>query len=352
MLAVAAQLVEEWSRVRARVEKHEEKRVGGEHADDSQSTRVLEDRGGDRATSRHLAKLVGRANHRGDVRRYILGVDGGYCLTIDEQSVAAEHDGGFDPIASANGGHQVADGGHRYSLRVAAKLGRKMSEVKRRQSLEVTLLRTYPSRRTAPRPAVSRVAMIRSTPAAMLLTLGLAAGAASCGNPFRPKAFVDTRLDTFSLYALTPRRAGVPNAINVTSDRAPEAVRVDETISFDVALDIDASGRIVATPIQLLVNPGIANRRVALLVDSVRSFDEVLTAPRSGYVDSLPVTFRTGQTLIIQSPSACPDPRQSPRIYAKVVVDSVRTSDRLLFVRATANLNCGFRSLEPGRPRN
>ena len=39
-------------------------------------------------------------------------------------------------------------------------------------------------------------------------------------------------------------------------------------------------------------------------------------------------------------------------MYAKIVVDSVNTTTRQIFFRATRNPNCGFRSFQPGVPKD
>jgi len=63
------------------------------------------------------------------VRRNVLGIQVREGLTVDEQAVASEHDGGLDSISLADRANEVANCGHRRSWgirrRGEARRGRK-----------------------------------------------------------------------------------------------------------------------------------------------------------------------------------------------------------------------------------
>ena len=92
---------------------------------------VLEDRGGERAARVVRAELLGGRDDRRHERGHALGVHRAAGLAIDQQSVAAEHDGRIDAFALAKGAHEISNGGHARSWWVMRNYWLRAAEVKR-----------------------------------------------------------------------------------------------------------------------------------------------------------------------------------------------------------------------------
>ena len=185
-----------------------------------------------------------------------------------------------------------------------------------------------------------------------LLALALAASASiltACDDPNLLQAQLPTAEDTYDVFALTGTPAAYPSGIN-TYVRA--AVRVDGNANFDIAFDIDDSGKILIHPVQRVVTSLSSSRRVGIRkVDG--SFASVTIAPTGTYQDSS-IVADPGQVIVVQSVrNGVNDACQfniSPYIYTKLTVDSISLATRALRVTAVVDPNCGFRSFESGIP--
>jgi hypothetical protein len=132
-------------------------------------------------------------------------------------------------------------------------------------------------------------------------------------------------------------------------------VRIEPDIAFDVAFDLNPDGSVRVIPARLIsqtkieFGQQIATQSVALQVPA-GTFDAITIAPTSGYkVDSL-VTVDPGEPVVLRvESSSC---FLSPVLFAKFVVDSVNVGTRQIFFRTVRNPNCGFRSFQPGVPRD
>lgn len=174
----------------------------------------------------------------------------------------------------------------------------------------------------------------------------------ACGDPNAPRASFPNYADTLALYALNSAPRGAPTAISIVAGVFGSAgVTTDASFSFDVAVDLDEQGRPRLYPVRAVASP-IANRHQVGLRPDDRAFDAIPRAPDDGYVLDSARTVAVGEVVLIQSAdqSAC-NSVFGGVIYAKMIVDSVRTATRQLFVRITADPNCGFRSFAvPGPP--
>jgi hypothetical protein len=185
---------------------------------------------------------------------------------------------------------------------------------------------------------------------AILATMCVAAVLSACGDPTNLRATAFTTVDTLSVFALTGTPPSYPSGVSIV---AGQAVRVDGFGNFDVALDIDASGRAVIYPVRLVVPSPNGSRPVGL--QKVASeFESVLEAPRTGYETDDSFVVAPGETIVIQSAhNANGDICQfalSPYLYAKIAVDSVSLASRTLYLRMGVDPNCGFRSFASGIP--
>jgi hypothetical protein len=200
-----------------------------------------------------------------------------------------------------------------------------------------------------------------------LRTLG--AGVIACvavvgcnSDAFSYKPTLAARVDTVTVYALNGTSAALPSGINIAAGQLsgdtailrPLAVPSDGGTVFDLAIDIDPAGAVVAYPAPLVVRS--ATRRVGLQ-KLTTPFDQIGQAPQNGYgYDSVEVSLTTSDVLIVQAQRAglgerCGDRSTygyDPVLYAKAQVISVNTVDRSVKMQFVLNPNCGFRGLKPG----
>ncbi|MFN2564735.1 MAG: hypothetical protein ABR499_06965 [Gemmatimonadaceae bacterium] len=182
----------------------------------------------------------------------------------------------------------------------------------------------------------------------------MAAALSACGDPNEPIARFATYADTLELYALNGAPRGAPTALRLLAGVGfGAAVPTDASLQFDVAVDIDAQGRPVLYPIRAVAAPFLGRHRVGIQKTD-RGFDSIVEAPTSGYTHDSVTVVTVGQVLLLESadPDACSVFLGGGVIYAKMVVDSIRTDTRRLYVRVTGDPNCGFRSLVPGVPED
>jgi len=168
----------------------------------------------------------------------------------------------------------------------------------------------------------------------------------ACGDGTGIVAQLPTVTDAYQVYALTGTPASFPSGINTY---VRSAVRVDGNANFDVAFDLNGTGQVLVYPVQKVVSTISGNRQVGLK----KVTTNVAIAPTGTYLDST-VVAAPGDVIVLQSlRNGTNDACQfdiSPYIYTKLVIDSVSVPTRSIFVGATLDPNCGFRSFEAGLP--
>jgi hypothetical protein len=75
------------------------------------------------------------------------------------------------------------------------------------------------------------------------------------------------------------------------------------------------------------------------------SFDDIDVAPSNGYVTDSAVAVVLGERYVVRSRVVCD---LGVPIYAKVEI--IGFEDNSLVLKRLRNVNCGYRSLEPGLP--
>jgi hypothetical protein len=219
-------------------------------------------------------------------------------------------------------------------------------EVKRRHRVEFGRWSAYPSFRIH----ILTLLMLptRLPRVAVVAVVALATLAIACGDLTRPKATTPNIELDYPVFALTGTAVGLPNAINFFAG----PTRVDASFGFDVALDLDPTGKILVYPVRSMAGPlaGTIPTRVGLQTVT-GTFESVRTAPASGYDTITVKSIVPGQVvaaeLIQQTSVACIYSLNGSAQYAKFVVDSVDTPNRRLWVRHVIDGNCGFRGLVP-----
>ena len=347
MLAIATQLEEELPDVGLGTDEHEQDGVGIEGGHDREAVPMLEHGGGQWTPIGGSAELVSRSDDRRDARGEIFCVQPGYTLSIDQQPVTSQDDRRFDTFTLSNRCDQVPNARH---SRVSRSGGRSIRSRwwKSSEDIGLSLIAGLPILR----PAFSHILTYLMLPTrlprvAVVAVVALATLAVACGDLTRPKATTPNLQLDYSVYALTGVPVGATNAINFFAGPA----RVDPAFSFDVALDLDPTGKILLYPVRAVAGPlaGTIPTRVGLQ-KVTGTFESVRSAPNSGVYDTITVQSITpGQVVtaeILQQTSlACVYSLQGSAMYAKFVVDSVDLPARRLFIRQVIDGNCGFRGL-------
>ena len=314
---------------------------------------MFENGGEQVAAMRGRAEFVRRADDRRDARRDIFRVEPGCELAVDQQAVAPEHDGGVNAFTLPNGRHQISNVRHalRLPCKVVAKLGLRIVEVKRRQSLEqchdapVSFALEPPTHESS-RYSPSRCRNSSRSPCAALAVVGVA-----CGDLTGVPASLPTLTDSGTRVRDQRRAAGrADRAARVQRHAAPG----DASFIFDVAFDIDARGSRADLP-QRVVASGLSSTHSVGLQSDCGDFDALTSAPKSGYrADTALVTAleRRSSRFRAADPNACSISLTGTTLYAKIVVTAVDPVAKQLTVRYTVDPNCGFFSFASGIPKD
>lgn len=169
------------------------------------------------------------------------------------------------------------------------------------------------------------------------------AALAACGDPIRIRAQFETVQDTVTVFAVTGTPVIAPAALSTIRH---EAVRIETTRDFDIVFDINQAGEVVLYPVQLVGG----SQGTTGIQKASQSFDDILEAPRDGYVTDSATIVTVGEVVLIEAqPVACAG-TINPWIYSKLVVDEIDVATRSVVVRMVVDPNCGFRSLDEGIP--
>jgi hypothetical protein len=170
---------------------------------------------------------------------------------------------------------------------------------------------------------------------------------AACGNPLGlPPAFITNRVDSLvSLYALSGTPISLPSGYSLISDHT---VRTDQGSPFDFAFDIDSTGTA-----RLYPTGALKLGQASGMLLSAQQFDSIKIAPTSTYnLDSSQVV-NENTVLILHSSSVSCSYGIPAFYYAKLHVLTIDTTsnERRIDFQILTDLNCGYRGLEPGLPR-
>ena len=190
---------------------------------------------------------------------------------------------------------------------------------------------------------------LRARRGLLVLTLAGLAGIAACEDPFTPQAAGPNIDQSFELWALTGTPVSYPSAVVVASSFGPFALRLDASGSFDLAFDIDTTGRLVVYPVSSIVAPVSGTREVQFL-RGVGPYNTIVEAPRTGWTSDTVLVVNEGQTFLVKVTTLVCQYDIRQQVYAKFAVDSILVADRRIKLSARINPNCGFRSLLSGVP--
>jgi len=179
-------------------------------------------------------------------------------------------------------------------------------------------------------------------------------GVAACKDSTAITASLAVITDTLVAYAFSGTEPNLPTALaSVNGTTVP----ADGSTAYDVVFDIDStdpSGQHVhIIPARLIVNPVAGSHSVGILT-STEVFDSIKVAPNVYYRPDTTTTVSVGQPFVLQmhrsSGATICLYLTDPRVYAKVIIDSVNLVNRSIHFRQTVDPNCGYRSLVDGLP--
>ncbi len=179
----------------------------------------------------------------------------------------------------------------------------------------------------------------------LVLAVALVATAACSGTQLEP-ASASNVVDTFTLGALHGAALSYPSAFDVTIGLP---VRTDETSGFDFVYDIDTLGRHVFIPLHALAGLGVASGSNPGFIVESGTFDGLTTAPSDGYLTTDTLVITPGEVLAVRSRVSC---YLGVPQYGKLQVIDFDDSTRTMRVATLSDINCGYKNLQLGVPKN
>jgi hypothetical protein len=182
-----------------------------------------------------------------------------------------------------------------------------------------------------------------------LILLGTAASAAlaGCGGDITlGPAIFENRTDTLQLWAATGTPVFRPSAY-IIGTKSP--ARLDQISYFDFLYDITPNGEHILLPLAAVASTGTSIGNPGLL-PTTTPYDSILIAEQTGYVTADTLPIRVGDIFYARSRPSSGCFLGIP-YYAKLQVISIKDEDRSLYIQILSNVNCGYRSLEPGLPK-
>jgi hypothetical protein len=185
-----------------------------------------------------------------------------------------------------------------------------------------------------------------------LLSLVAAAVVAACDDPFAilPASITNT-VDTVEMYAVNGTPLDKPSGY-IIATRLPIRLGIDITsYNFDFLYRIDPSAGPQFAPYSAVTETGgssIASGRPGF-IETTTPFDDIVEGEQVGYVVDQPVNLVPGKVLYARSglPNGC---YLGIPYYAKIEIISFDAAARSVKFRILADINCGYRGLEPGLP--
>ncbi|HEY4100875.1 MAG TPA: hypothetical protein VGM20_08365 [Gemmatimonadales bacterium] len=177
------------------------------------------------------------------------------------------------------------------------------------------------------------------------LLLGIVVVAGCDANQLAPATIVN-QADTVTMGALTGAALRFPSAFDVT---VGEPVRTDQTSSFDFIYDIDSTGRHLFIPLHALPDLGSATGVNPGFLRETGSFDQLTNAPSDPYQTTDSLVIAPGDLFYVRSRIAC---YLSVPQYAKIQVIDFDDVAKTVRLEVMADINCGYKNLQPGIPAN
>ena len=176
------------------------------------------------------------------------------------------------------------------------------------------------------------------------LLASLALVACSDANSIPDATFTNV-IDTVVVYAISGTEVFQPSGYAMTQ-RSP--VRLDDSPGADFGYDRTPDGRDVLLPGAMLGHPGQSGVDPGLQLSAL-AFDDITLAETNNYKTLDTVAVAVGDVLYLRSriPSTC---FLGVPAYGKVEILGFDAENQTIRFRVLANLNCGYKGLQPGIP--
>lgn len=190
---------------------------------------------------------------------------------------------------------------------------------------------------------VPKIRQMRLEVPAILATAALLA--CSDANSVPAATFTNV-IDTVVVYAISGTEVFRPSGYAMTQR---SAVRLDNTTSADFGYDRTPDGRDVLLPGRMLGHPGASGVDPGLQHTDL-AFDEITLAESDNYKTLDTVAVAVGDVLYLRSriPTTC---FLGVPSYGKVEILQFEAVNRSVKFRVLADLNCGYKGLQPGIPK-
>lgn len=188
----------------------------------------------------------------------------------------------------------------------------------------------------------------RTVVALALVALPILAALGCSSDPYAPKALYPVSSDTIRILALNGTAAEAQSGVRLLT---AQSTVPDYSQAFDFALDIDADGKVILIPRSKVVScTSICQLGVKVIPTDSVEFDKLYDAPKSGYTYDSVTTIPVGAAVAFVTKDVYCQPSNISTydLYAKMIIDSIRMSDRAIYARVVSDPNCGFRGLVPG----
>lgn len=193
--------------------------------------------------------------------------------------------------------------------------------------------------------AGSRAAMV-----ALALAVVVAGAGCSSADPLRPNEPV--RGAVLRIHSLNGAPPGAHNSIAFAGAigaglLGPMSLPAGPNFLFDITVIFEEDGSVLMYPVGLIGSVLGGGRDVGFRHYTI-PFEELRTAPTSGYVFSEPVELTVGDVYAaaaIQAPICASAFVLVPNIYAKLLVEDIDPVTRTVQFRVITDPSCGFRRL-------
>lgn len=165
----------------------------------------------------------------------------------------------------------------------------------------------------------------------------------ACADDELPEPNFENEVESFTLGSLTSTPVVVPSAYSIPDN---QVVRTDQSTGFDFAY-VRVEGRDLLVPLDAMGLGGRTSNPGMQL--TTLSFDALVDPPTDGYLTSDSLEVSVGDVIVGRSRVAC---YLGVPQYAKFQVKAINVAEQTLTFDAVANVNCGYRSLALGLPRN
>jgi hypothetical protein len=183
-------------------------------------------------------------------------------------------------------------------------------------------------------------------PALPLLLAAAAVGACGDALSLLPAASPN-RVDTVTVWAANGTPVFRPSGYDIYL-RSP--VRLDLVGSFDFVYAIDAGGGHVFLPLAVLAPTGRSTGNPGFLATTT-PFDSIAVAQQLGYTSNDTIPAAAGQVFYVRSAVNTSLCSLGIPFYGKLQVLGFDDVQRTVTFQILANVNCGYRGLEVGLPR-